>query len=664
MSAIVALRPADSGRGGRDRRVLLLRTAHRMLDRMRERGADQRDVWTDGMVALGVTRHAWEVDAGLAGDARVVVDGACAVVADAALYYRDDLRDRLRAAGVKPLGASAEHLLLAAYRAWGVQAPAHLEGDFAWALWDGDARRLLCARDFAGRRPLHHAMAGRALVAASTAGGALGHPECSEALDPTVLAVTAAGLVDAVGGTGYDAIAPLPAGATLMAEAGAAALVTAHWSAPTFERHDAPTSALSFDDAACELRDRLVQAARERLAPGGPTAVWLSGGWDSTAVYAAAQHARAGAVEAVSMSYPANDRGREDELIAAVAGHWRAPVHWESVQGIPLFEDALAGAARRDGPFAHLYEHWNRRLTRRTTATGARVALDGSGGDQLFQVSPIYLADLVERGRVGEAAAEWRARGLAREGVRAFVRWGLQPLLAPWLLHAVGTLRGGRPLRPYQERRLPPWIRADFARRHGLAALAQPTLRRQPGESRSALESRWYLTTPYAPAIFSTLSGIALADGLEIRSPLYDGRVIALAASRPREERSAGGETKRLLRAAGRGLLPDEVLAPRRRRTGLTSQYFRRSMRRELPALARSLFAAPVLADLGIVDPRALREAADTYLRDGGQELGVTLFLTIQTELWLRTRSAPAELDLPVWSAGRADAHVAGASAS
>ena len=238
-----------------------------------------------------------------------------------------------------------------------------------------------------------------------------------------------------------------------------------------------------------------------------------------------------------------------------------------------------------------------------------------------------------------------------------------QPLLPPWLLRVAGTLRGGRPLRPYQERRLPPWIRPDFVLRHGLAARAHPSIHRQPTESRSALESRWYLTTPYAPAIFSTLSGIALEGGVEIRSPLYDGRVIALAASRPREERSAGGETKRLLRAAGRGLLPDEVLAPRRRRTGLTSQYFRRSMCRELPALARSLFAAPVLADLGIVDPRALREAADTYLRDGGQELGVTLFLTIQTELWLRTRCAPAALDLPVWSARRADAHAAGASA-
>ena len=169
-------------------------------------------------------------------------------------------------------------------------------------------------------------------------------------------------------------------------------------------------------------------------------------------------------------------------------------------------------------------------------------------------------------------------------------------------------------------------------------ASAELSLPRRPGESESARESRWYFETSYSAAVFAEQRAIARSTGVEVRSPLHDARVVALAAGRPREERSSGGETKRLLRHAVRSLLPPEVLAPRRSRTGVTSRYYRRAMLRELPGVAADVMQMSVLADLGVVDPGAFLLAVERYCREGDAESGAALFATAQTELWLRTR--------------------------
>jgi asparagine synthetase B (glutamine-hydrolysing) len=97
-------------------------------------------------------------------------------------------------------------------------------------------------------------------------------------------------------------------------------------------------------------------------------------------------------------------------------------------------------------------------------------------------------------------------------------------------------------------------------------------------------------------------SNFAREEGVEIRSPLYDKRIIDFALTRPREERSQGTETKRLLRASMRGLLPDSILQPRAKRTGETGGYFTRSMRQQLPAIVDTLFESSMLAHAGVID--------------------------------------------------------------
>lgn len=615
----------------------------RMLAAMRTRGGDASDGWQGDGVALGLCRYEWEVAEASAGPAEVLREGQLAVVADASLYYRAELARALAARGVTVGGQSAAHLILAAYRAWGKSCAARLEGDFTFILWDGARETLVCARDFAGSRPLYYARAGGTLIVASAVSAILAHPQCPAELNLAALAEAATGQLTWSHETCYRAIEVLPAGLTLVCRRGREAELVRHWHPPAVndDREEPP-----FEEAAEELLETLARAVAERLDPQRPTSIWLSGGWDSTAVFGAGEkllreRASGEHIHAVSVSYPPGDPGREDELIEQVADHWGSPVHWLDIRDIPLLESAVERAGERDEPYAHPFELWNRALARGSRSVGAQVAFIGKGGDELFAVSDVFLADLLRRGRLLQLALEWRAR--ARGGWRGFIRKVVHPVVPPDLLASLASLRGAPPPRRFLERNIAEWIEPSFSRAHRLAERQSVESLRRGNGSLASAEMIWLLTHPFFPRTLAQVCGIALADGVEVRSPLYDRRIVELAASRPRRERASGWETKLLLRRSMRGLLPDAVLAPRTHRTGVTSGYLFREMREVWSALFLHAFEEPLLAELGIVDPQPLQSAWHDFLFQGKKEHAGELFATLQTELWLRARERQSE---------------------
>ena len=316
-------------------------TIHRALTSMHASSDDRIAIWRGAGAMLAVARQPWELSPTFSGDALIVTDGDLAVAADASIYYRNDLRAALARAHVGVTGATASHLILAAYRAWGADCAAHLEGDFAFVIWDAKSRTVVAARDFSGKRTLYYSQRGGAgaLVLASSAGGALALPGADTSLDLAVIAETAAGLWGGSAETCYASVRVLQGGETLARADGLPARVQRHWSPPPASTRDAPP----FEEAALELRRLLTRAVAERLDGEGDTSIWLSGGWDSPAVFAAGAHVldvehSARKLLPISISYPEGDPGREDELIREIAARWNANVHWLDIRNIPFFE--------------------------------------------------------------------------------------------------------------------------------------------------------------------------------------------------------------------------------------------------------------------------------------------------------------------------------------
>ncbi len=625
----------------------------RMLRAMAPLGRDRIDARAvDHAVthagALGVARADWEPGGG------VLEREGIAVAADATLYHRADLRRRIGSTAE----AAADHasrddpaaLILAAYRTLGDACVDALEGDFAFALWDGRRGALLAARDFGGKRALFWSHHGNVLRLASTPGGLLADPSVPRDADLATVAAVAAGLWAHGPHTGFRAIRELPAGHALRWTPGHAPEVFAFWDPPT----EILTRRESMDDAAAELRALLVAATGERLAPSGPTAISLSGGWDSTAVYGAAQQALRStgddpstrSLHPVSISYPEGDPGREDELIREVVAHWGGTTEFIDIGAIPMFGDAAQveratrAAREREQPFAHAYEAWNRRLSRHARAAGARVILDGVGGDQLFQVSDIFLADLFRRGRWGELARQARIRSGGRVTARGLYRWAVRPVLPAKVARAIAAVRRAPVAPHYLERQAPFWFAPRFLEQQGVLERERTLAPPLPRHSTVLAETHAYLRYAFYPRIFGLLHNFALDEGVELRSPLLDERVVRFAVRRPWSERADGGETKLLLRHAMRGLLPDAVLAPRPHRTGTTGAYFLRQLRGPGRAVVEHVLGDLRLAALGMIDATRLRRAWEHVLTHDDDEMAGRVFFTLQAELWMRGHEA------------------------
>jgi hypothetical protein len=153
----------------------------------------------------------------------------------------------------------------------------------------------------------------------------------------------------------------------------------------------------------------------------------------------------------------------------------------------------------------------------------------------------------------------------------------------------------------------------------------------------------WFLTQPHFARTAALCAEYALETGAEVRTPLLDARVIALAASRPPHERRRLGQTKLLLRTAMRGLLPEATLAPRPFKTGTLATYFSQSLTSLAPVM-REAFSNPVLETLGIGRASALSRVTERLVAGRGTwNTAEQLLAALQCELWLKDRLGSAD---------------------
>ena len=604
----------------------------RMLNAMLRRG-DRCALWRGDGVVLGTRRFDWETSDGFAGGNHVAVRGALSVVADASLYYRQELVTKLRAAGVRTASIGSSDLILAAYEAWGDRCLEHIEGDFAFVVYDARRSRIFAARDHVGRRPLFFARTRTSFIVASSTEAILAHPEVPREPDLTALVGRISFALTDETSTTYRGICTVPASHALTTDAGLSSRLSRYWTIPSGD----DSARASFEDGVAELRDLIERAALERMAPSGTTCIWLSGGYDSPSVFGITERALATRgddrrLQPVSMSHPPGDPARENELIEEIVGFWKRETSWVNIADAPLLENVAEYAAGHDDPFQHAFERWSRVMLAAVRRTPSHVVFTGDGGDQLFAVSRVFMRDLFARGQWTELQREWQSFGA--RGTRAFLDEVARPAVRGL------TRRGRRVGKP--QFGPPSWIRDDFVAASGLIDRewdAEERLEREAG-SHGRAETLRPLLSPVSSRVAANVATFALDAGVEVRVPLLDRRIVEFAARRPRSERASGGAVKHLLRAAASGALPDSVVAPRTQRTGALGQYFARGFRDDMQGVVTGAFRDSLLSQLGVVNEPRLLEAWSQYQKGGDLSLGFPLFLTLQAELWLRARFA------------------------
>jgi asparagine synthase (glutamine-hydrolysing) len=387
------------------------------------RGPDGEHLWTARGAGFGHTLL--RTTDGEAHPQPATLDGQTWITADARIDAKDELIARLEESGCSHTGEADDALLiLQAYHAWGDDCVKRLLGDFAFAIRDGRTNRLVCARDQFGIKPFYFAEIAQAFVFSNTLDSLRAHPHVSDRLNELALAdFLLFGVNQDPQTTVFADIKRLPPAHILTIDEHGLQ-VRRYWSVPTdgYIRYKRSREYVErFLELLHKAVDDRVRSAR--------TAVWMSGGLDSTSITAAARKVL-------------SDRGTEfdlrahtvvyDTLIPDEEGHYaRLAASALGVENSVLVADsyeplaALSAAAASvpeptDDPSLVLRVRQLEEISLRS-----RTLLCGEGGDELLW--PTRAMDVVRHVPLWELAADFSRSVLAHRrrpaiGLRSSVR--------------------------------------------------------------------------------------------------------------------------------------------------------------------------------------------------------------------------------------------------
>ena len=356
-------------------------TAAAALDRaLAHRGPDGCGAWrSDAANVLLVHRRLAIIDPTLAGaQPMATADGRHRIVFNGEVYNYRDLRADLEARGERFTTGSDTEVLLRLLVVDGLASLARVRGMFAFAWWDDAARTLVVARDRFGIKPLYVAQRDGSIAFASEAGALLDADIADRQIDPAgVLAYLSWGSVPP-SLTWIEGIESLQPGTWLRWSAdgrsarGTFADVASAYAPPPSGRSEG------------ELRARVgaaVQASvTAHLVADVPVGVFLSGGIDSSAILSAASGDGAAPLNTYTVRF--DDRSSEHEYARLVARSFGATHHELRLDASQIARDLPRILARLDQPTIDAVNTFY--VSQAVAATGIKVVLSGTGGDELF----------------------------------------------------------------------------------------------------------------------------------------------------------------------------------------------------------------------------------------------------------------------------------------
>lgn len=346
-----------------------------MGDAMACRGPDGEGQWQSGSICLGHRRLSI-ID--IAGGPQPMADagGRLHIVFNGEIYNYKQLRRQLEASGAVFRTESDTEVILAAYDVWGCDCLNHLEGMFAFALWDGE--RLFCARDHFGKKPFYYTVQSGIFAFSSEIKGLETLKSCGFAftLSPHGLMRYLAYEYTPTPETIYNEVVSIPPSHALLVEKGRIR-IWRYWDLPVPEEKAQDTEELQE-----ELRRLLRRAVALRMISDVPLGVFLSGGIDSSIIALLMAEQSPKPIDAFSIGFTeaSYDESRYAKTVAQACG----ATHHLRILSAGACADALPGiAADMDTPMADAScaPTWLLSALAREHVT---VVLGGDGADELW----------------------------------------------------------------------------------------------------------------------------------------------------------------------------------------------------------------------------------------------------------------------------------------
>ncbi len=601
-----------------------------MLTALRHRGPDDQGIEQLGPATLGHRRLSI-LDLAGGHQPMFTADRQLAVVFNGEIYNFPALRRSLEQEGCRFQTRSDTEVLLHLYRKHGAECVAHLDGMFAFAIWEASRQRLFLARDHMGQKPLFFCQTPGGFAFASEVKALLASGLVAAEADLEALFhyISLRFIPDRL--TLFKSIQKLPASHRLMFENGVAR-VEQYWSFSCIEKQAG---------TGIELTDQLDQSLREsvraHLLSDVPVGAFLSGGIDSSLVTAMMAGESADPISTFSIGVR-EQSFNELPFASQVARQYHTRHHEEIVTAdlVHLVPRMVWHLDEPSDPFgAGVY------LVSALAARHVKVALSGDGGDELFagydrfagqRMATVYallpapLRRTLMRRVIGLVPESFAYKGLAQK-----LQWLNEMSLLERGQRYASSMSFLRFTEDAKRSLFTPGVLAGLG---GLDSAEKILVHFDSPNAGDLVDRMLYtdLMTRIPDHILPIVDRMSMAHGLEVRPPLLEHRMVELAGHLPPNLKLRGSKLKYILRQVARRYLPPDLVDRPKQGFGFP---LARWMRTELAPLLRTALPDARFIKAGVFCRPYVERLVREHL-EGRHDHNFRLWILLNLEIWHR----------------------------
>ncbi len=448
------------------------------------------------------------------------------------IYNCDELRKILSDNGFSFEGHSDTEILLKSYIHFGDDVVNHLNGIFAFAIWNNNKKELFIARDHFGVKPFFYTIFDNTFIFSSELKGIFEFPNIDKTIDTQgINELFGLGPAHTPGTTIFKNIYELkPASFGVYNESGL--YIQKYWKLESKEHLD------NFEDTCSNLKNLLQDSITKQLVSDVPLCTFLSGGLDSSIItkFASESYKVNGKppLDTFSVDYIDNDKNfvksdfqpNSDNYYINLVTHNLHSNHHKIVLDTPeLFEyleDAMTardmpGMADIDSSLLLFCKNVKKEMT---------VALSGECADEIFGGYPwFFRKDALDSNTFPWSIALNERQNLLNPNIST--KTNLKEYIDFRYIESLGEVE----------------------------LLESDSIETKEKRKISHLTMNWFMQT-----LLDRSDRMSMCNGLEIRVPFCDFRLAEYVWNIPWEWKALKGREKGLLRYICRDFLPSEII--------------------------------------------------------------------------------------------------------
>ncbi len=472
------------------------------------------------------------------------------IVYNGEIYNYKELRKELVSFGYKFESDSDTEVVLASYRAWGIECQNKFNGMWALAIYDIKNKILFCSRDRFGVKPFYYFVGNNCLVFGSEIKQLveyLGYD--AEVEEKTLADFLLWGYEAHTEKTFFKNILCLPQSHYILTDIRNPCRET--FAPIRYWRHE-PRAALPMDSAIQRFKELFVEAVNIRLRSDVPVGVTLSGGLDSSSVACVMAELRERCSQkTVPKMFTAvfPDLGFSEKHYAdAVVKKTRFDHFCVGPEAADIEKDWRRFVWHMEEPFGGLAYFSNWKIYQKAREENTPVILNGQGGDELLlgyaRYRVAYLKILLKKGSLLKAS---------KEMLNARIHANM-PLFKQLAFQFYFAIPGIRSLR--RSLLVKPYLKPDFFhayRKQNFALIDEST-----NKNLAEMQEKEFFNYQLQHLLRHE-DRVAMAHSVEARSPFLDYRLFNFILSQDDSLKLNSGWSKYILRKAMHGLIPDAI---------------------------------------------------------------------------------------------------------